>query len=326
MKRVIFTFLVVAMKKYGKPHGGAGAIFLTLSLALACVGGVELAVCSQASPELYAQIIAPVQSGVQQLIEVNDAIWNKLTVSANRAVENAGQRLQETASQLQSVWESLQTQPEEKGDLQLVDGEEVEPPPKFQSSHETLFVSRGGTEYLTGGAHDLVYFNQTDDPWVDQPYGFDHIGGYGCGPTVMAMVAATLADADTDPARMARQCVDLGYWASRHGSYHAIVSGIAEEYGLSCESLSPDEVSQSEIFQYLSSGQLIVALVGPGHFTNSGHFIILRGVTLDGGILVADPASRERSLIVWELSLIMEELSANRDSGGPLWVISAGLL
>ena len=40
--------------------------------------------------------------------------------------------------------------------------------------------------------------------------------------------------------------------------------------------------------------------MGPGHFTNGGHFIILRGVTLDGSVLVADPASQERSLTTWD--------------------------
>ena len=63
--------------------------------------------------------------------------------------------------------------------------------------------------------------------------------------------------------------------------------------------------------------------MGPGHFTNGGHFIVLRGVTLDGSILVADPASSDRSLTTWELDLILEELSASRHSGGPLWAVSA---
>lgn len=43
-----------------------------------------------------------------------------------------------------------------------------------------------------------------------------------------------------------------------------------------------------------------------GHFTNSGHFIVLRGVK-DGKILVADPASRDRSDIEWDLSIILSE-------------------
>ena len=37
---------------------------------------------------------------------------------------------------------------------------------------------------------------------------------------------------------------------------------------------------------------------------------------------MADPASRERSLIPWDLSLILEELSPSRHDGAPLWMLS----
>ena len=39
-----------------------------------------------------------------------------------------------------------------------------------------------------------------------------------------------------------------------------------------------------------------------GHFTSSGHFIVLRGVQ-EGKILVADPASYTRSQQSWDLSM-----------------------
>lgn len=320
----------VAVKKNRKSFKTVKNILLTLFLALICVGGVELAVCSYVSPALYAQITAPVRAGLRQLAEVNEAVWAKLQTSAGYAAQEANRQLRETAVQLRSAWEAMQAPPEPFPDgeeVQLVDGGAVEPPPRPQADYSTTALTvRGDRAYLTGGAHEVTYFSQVDERWAEEPYGSDHIGGYGCGPTVMAMVTATLADADTDPARMAGHCVEQGYWASKHGSYRTIVQGIAEEYGLTCTPLSPEDASQSTVIQHLSSGQLIVALVGPGHFTNSGHFILLRGVTLDGSILVADPASQERSLIAWDLSLILEELSPNRDSGGPLWVISSSFL
>ena len=58
-----------------------------------------------------------------------------------------------------------------------------------------------------------------------------------------------------------------------------------------------------------------------GHFTSSGHFIVLRGVTEDGKILVADPASKKRSEQEWELSIILNEASKKAGSGGPFWII-----
>ena len=76
------------------------------------------------------------------------------------------------------------------------------------------------------------------------------------------------------------------------------------------------------ILDALSQGRLVVTIMGKGHFTNGGHFILLRGSTLTGDILVADPISRERSLEVWDPQLILDELSSARNSGAPLWAVS----
>lgn len=112
----------------------------------------------------------------------------------------------------------------------------------------------------------------------------------------------------------------------KRGSYLSIVPGAAEDFGLTCTSLPPEEADADLISQHLLGGSLIVALMGPGHFTNGGHFIVLRGVTLDGSVLVGDSASRERSLTTWDAELLLEELSASRSSGGPLWIVSPSLL
>ena len=57
----------------------------------------------------------------------------------------------------------------------------------------------------------------------------------------------------------------------------------------------------------MASGKLIVALMSKGHFTSSGHFMVLRGVTSEGKILVADPASKKRSEQEWDISIILDE-------------------
>ena len=67
-------------------------------------------------------------------------------------------------------------------------------------------------------------------------------------------------------------------------------------------------------------GKLVVAIMSKGHFTEHGHFIVLRGVK-DGKIMVADPASRSRNGKLWELSLIAKEASSNTSDGGPFWII-----
>lgn len=70
----------------------------------------------------------------------------------------------------------------------------------------------------------------------------------------------------------------------------------------------------------LSEGKLVVAIMAEGHFTSSGHFIVLRGVK-DGQIMVADPASYKRSEQLWDLSIILNEASRRAGAGGPFWII-----
>ena len=59
-----------------------------------------------------------------------------------------------------------------------------------------------------------------------------------------------------------------------------------------------------------------------GHFTSNGHFIVLRGITEDGKVLVADPASYKRSGQEWSMSIILNEARGDAAAGGPFWSLS----
>lgn len=266
-------------------------LFGLLLLALACVAGVELAVCRVMDPGLYRRITAPAAGLVQSVRER----WESGPGDA---------REEEPAPVSQEIRE-----PQE-------DAREL-----TQDPAATQFVQRQDREVLTGGVVELVYFNQGEEPWADALFGPDPIRGFGCGPTAMAMVVSSLGSEVVDPARMAQLADEAGYCAPGSGSYLSIVQGMARAFGLDAESCGT--VSAEELRQMLASGQLLVALMGPGHFTDGGHFIVLRGVTLTGQVLVADPNSRERSLALWDPQLILDELSDSRSSGAPLWCFSA---
>ena len=62
--------------------------------------------------------------------------------------------------------------------------------------------------------------------------------------------------------------------------------------------------------------------MGKGQFTRSGHFIVLRGITSEGKILVADPASKERTNQEWDVNTIVKEAKAWANANGPFWIIS----
>lgn len=181
----------------------------------------------------------------------------------------------------------------------------------------TSITSLGNVRF-TDGQTEVVYFNQLDERYSNMPYGTDDIGGYGCGPTAMSIVVSSLTSETVDPIAMARWSYENGYWCSKSGSYHALIPAAAKEWGLNIEGCSASE--GQKIVDALSNGKLVVAIMLKGHFTSSGHFIVLRGVK-DGKILVADPASYDRSSMEWDLSIILNEASKNAGAGGPFWII-----
>lgn len=275
-------------------------VFLLSMLAVLCIGTAELTASYFLAPELFARVIAPLRSGASAAADWFDRTaeqWSALTAKA----EELSDADEQTAS------EPLPSDSDSDSGM-LTDASLTE----LRSIH--------GEEILTGGTIPLVYFNQSDPEWGDKPYGSDTIDRYGCGPTAMAMVVSSLCGEVVDPAQMAAFAAKQGYCAKGRGSYLSIVNGIARAYGL--ESKAIGALTVDAVYDALLTGGILVALVGPGHFTSGGHFIVLRGVTLTGKLLVADPVSDERSLMEWDPQLILDELSASRHNGAPLWVIS----
>ncbi len=175
-----------------------------------------------------------------------------------------------------------------------------------------------GNVRFTDGATEVVYFNQLDERWANRPYGTDNIGGYGCGPTSMSIVVSSLTNDIVDPVEMSEWAYKNGGWCSKSGSYHSLIPNAAKAWGLAVEGCTASEPQR--ILDALSGGKLVVAIMSKGHFTSSGHFIVLRGVQ-DGKILVADPASYTRSQQTWDLSIILNEASRSAGAGGPFWII-----
>lgn len=282
-----------------KPHRGRKLVLILL-LAVVCVGAVELAVCKYADPQLYSTITEPIKDFSKQAAHSLREFGSSLA-AAVRPGDDASEVPEEPVEQKAGASELDNTPPAEDPVI-------------------TEFVESEGVELLTGGVVDMVYYNQSEEPWASMPYGSDPIGGYGCGPTAMAMVVSSLTDQTVDPGQMASWAAQQGYWAPRSGSYYTLIEGAASTYGLDAKSWETG--TAEELCAELAQGKIFVALMTKGHFTNSGHFIVLRGGTLEGKILVADPNSRERSLAAWEPQLILDELSPARYAGAPIWEIS----
>lgn len=175
-------------------------------------------------------------------------------------------------------------------------------------------------EYPAGNAN-LPYFNQKDKRWGAYSYGNTQtIANAGCGPTALAMVVAGLTGRiDINPKSVADWSVANGYMAEGHGSYWSLMPNGGKNYGLQVDVIS--RKNPQKIVESLSKGYPIIAIMGRGHFTTTGHFIVLRGITSDGKILVHDPYSVNNSNKEWDLSIIMNESSTSGGvNGNPFWV------
>lgn len=179
-------------------------------------------------------------------------------------------------------------------------------------------VAALGNVTFSDGLTPVVYFNQMDERYASMPYGTDNIGGYGCGPTAMSIVVSSLTNNTVDPVEMAKWSYENSHWCKGSGSYHALIPSAAKAWGLPVSGCTASEPQR--IIDALSEGKLVVAIMSKGHFTDGGHFIVMRGIK-DGKIMVADPASYSRSEKLWDLSIILNEASRRASSGGPFWII-----
>ena len=202
--------------------------------------------------------------------------------------------------------------------------------PIFSSNAESCFKLEKNSTKSSGILSSLylspqssfIYYSQTDPEWKDYLYGGrDPLSKYGCGPTVLAMLVSNLTSQTVTPVDMADWAAEHGYWSAGGGSRHNLIPEGAIAFGLKAESLSIRSPEALKLPLYYN--KLIVLLMGPGHFTQRGHFIILTGVTDNGNITVADPFNPSNNAVSWPLELLLDELSSRSTAGGPVWVISA---
>lgn len=286
------------MRKPSNPHKHTW--LLVVGLAICCIGATELTASYFFAPELFAKTTAPIRNGTAAVVLF----------------------LQDTVANVSDFMSSISFSKEsdELEDSQFTDGILYETTLECADPSVTELKSVDEKNILTGGIVEVEYFQQSSPTWSNLPYGTDDIGHYGCGPTTMAMAVNSLTDQHTDPAKMAQWAVEHSHWAKRGGSYLSLIESSARSFGLTAQAIG--EKTSEAIQSALLSGNLLVALMGPGHFTKGGHFILIRGITLSGSLLVADPNSLERSLVEWDSELILSELSHSTQNGAPLWVIS----
>lgn len=183
-------------------------------------------------------------------------------------------------------------------------------------------VEKGGQHRYYNSGFEFVYFNQCDPQWKNEKYGALTIGYAGCGPSCMAMIVASFIQNNEtiNPKTMCDLSRNIGgYNAQYQCSNHSVVPLISEHYGLTCEGVGNDF---NRVYEELQTGnKLAVVILAPSDWTSAGHFIVLRGVE-DGKVIIADPASTDRSNVYWTKEDIIKRARTSAGAGGPYWIIS----
>lgn len=154
---------------------------------------------------------------------------------------------------------------------------------------------------------------QTDPQWADEEYAGATIGTSGCGPTCLAAVAIALTGNESlTPSVVAAYSEGNGYVDDGLTAWALMTEG-ARGLGLS----SREEPGTAEaVTCALEAGRPIIASVGPGDFTSSGHFIVLTSLDGDGNVRVMDPNSQPRTRESWDLERVLGQTRG-------LWSFSA---
>lgn len=159
---------------------------------------------------------------------------------------------------------------------------------------------------------EMPLFIQWDKRWGYKKYGNDVAGLTACGPTALSMVAFHLTgNKDLTPDKIMDFAVKNGYCIEGVGSSWDLISKGSKKLGLNAKELP---LVEKTIVNNLKKGNPVICVVGPGHFTKRGHFIVMYGYK-DGKIMVKDPNSYKNSEILYEFSEIKDEIKN-------LWAIS----
>ncbi len=150
--------------------------------------------------------------------------------------------------------------------------------------------------------NDIPLFLQYDSRWGDYLYTStgnpkQTIAYGGCGTTSFSMIATGLNkisdsmdtnnDSVIDPLESSNWSVNHGYRTVNSGTAWGFFARAGETSGLRVTQYGKSEYK--EVLNKLEQGIPVIVSMSRGHFTESGHFIVLVGIDENGKIIVNDP-------------------------------------
>lgn len=174
------------------------------------------------------------------------------------------------------------------------------------------FAGLFGT-YPAGGM-PIPHYLQTD--YKDVLYGDGSIASSGCGPSSFAMVASYLTGRTITPVDAAAWCGNA-YYVAGAGTSWAYFQAAASHFGCGAVTQTTDA---DTVLQALADGHPVISSQKRGLFTSRGHFIVLRGLSPGGNVLVNDPNDNDRKNYINREFDMMSEIHATSSA---YWIFEA---
>lgn len=147
---------------------------------------------------------------------------------------------------------------------------------------------------------------QWDRRWGYASYGNDGIVAVsGCGPTCISMVVCALTGRnDITPATVAAYSEANGFLTADRDTTWDLMTFGCETYGIVGIEIGLDETVMAD---QLAAGHPIIASVGAGDFTVSGHFIVIAAYNGEA-FQVNDPNSIANSQVTWTFERLQYQI------------------
>lgn len=163
----------------------------------------------------------------------------------------------------------------------------------------------GGNAPITLTEGEIPLLLQWDQRWGYESYGESCIAVSGCGPTCLSMVYMGLTgDTTRTPKEMADFSNRRGYYSSAGTAWELMETG-AQALGLSVHT---PVLTETAIKNALAAGHPVIMSLGPGDFTDEGHFIVVSGVAKNGDFIIRDPNSPKRSEKTWSADRLLPQV------------------
>jgi hypothetical protein len=178
------------------------------------------------------------------------------------------------------------------------------------------------------GCVPLPYFNQGETRWNYKNgqkiiiYPPDRtIKTSGCGATSVAMVIVGLTgDRTVNPLTVMDYAIKYGYYKG-NGIYASMFAALGKQYGISVSYWWP---SGQRIADAIQNGHPVIAHMGAaGSAFPHGHFLVLKGITADGRVIINDPGSKANTGVTWSMYDIV---SSAKGVFAECWVEEGSLL